>query len=45
MLAEHRLDLRRPDAESLVLDELFLAVDDEHVSLVIATAVSCGFFQ
>src|SRR5439155_20878400 len=38
MLAEDRLDLGRPDAESLVLDELFLAIDDEDVSLVVAPA-------
>src|SRR5207237_5653422 len=29
MLAEHRLDFGRSDAEPLVLDELLLAIDDE----------------
>src|SRR5438270_8321484 len=36
MLAQDRLDLRRSDTESFVLDELLLAIDDEHVALVVA---------
>src|SRR5207237_6176237 len=38
MLAEHRLDLRGPDAEALVLDELLLAVDDEGVPVLVLLA-------
>src|SRR2546423_12032141 len=42
MLAEHGLDLRRSDAEALVLDELLLAIDDEDVALVVAAADVAG---
>src|SRR5437762_5251234 len=42
MLAEHRLDLRRPDPEALVLDELLLAVDDEDVPVLVLLADVAG---
>src|SRR5256885_7810199 len=42
VLAEHRLDLRRPDAEALVLDELLLAVDDEDITVVVTAADVAG---
>src|SRR5438093_10896598 len=42
MFAEHRFDLRRPDAESFVLDELLLAVDDEDVALLVDLADVTG---
>src|SRR5438105_807601 len=42
MLAEHRLDLRGPDAEALVLDELLLAVDDEDVPVLVLLADIAG---